>query len=154
PTDQTMRGDQSAWVDMSNFVVHLTKDTIESLGPLNLLSILASQVLIPQQPFGIARTGAPDRSSQFAVCFSEIPLHLLGRLAERRCGFGIGFEKRFVLDRGGGRIWYVEKNSVVAASIYALMDRANRGPTPSDDPIWRLTPFIDCPGDYGDTMYR
>src|SRR5437879_4778666 len=96
------------WDDMSPYVVHLTRDT-ECAGEINHLSILASQILRPGGMFGIARGKAPVPETQQCVCFSEMPLHVLGRLVRRRRSLGIGFRKSLLQSRGGGPIWYVDK---------------------------------------------
>lgn len=139
------------WHDMSDYVVHFTRASDGKTAYENIMSILFSRILKTTRPFGIARRQAPDVSTQCAVCFSEIPLHLISRLAERRGSYGIGFSKQFLLDRGGGPIWYVESDSEAANAVNHLMIRGTRS---HDDPIWTVTPFIDSPGDYPNGAYR
>ena len=55
--------------------------------------------------------GAPRTISQMVACLSQIPLHQITRLAERRSSYGLGFTKDFILERGGGPVWYVEQGS-------------------------------------------
>ncbi|GMU22601.1 MAG: hypothetical protein AMXMBFR13_26860 [Phycisphaerae bacterium] len=144
------------WEDMSDYVVHFTKAT-ETDGKSeydNMMSIYGSQVLAPGRSFGIGRKHAPDPNSQFAVCFSEIPLHHLKRLAERRGPYGIGFTKALARSRGAEPIWYLEKGNPTVEAVRALMNRALCSPDPTGDPIWLLTPFIDSPGEYPTGVYR
>ena len=61
-----------------------------------------------------------------------------------------GFSKIFVMERGGGPVLYAYAGAQAARE---LVQRALTGETPADNPIWRLTPFIDAPGDYGNSSY-
>jgi hypothetical protein len=92
------------WTDMSDYVVHFAKDYQGRKAYDNMLGILSNLVIRARNPFGIARTKAPDIASQNAVCFSEVPLHLPGRLADKRSEYGIGFGKVFVIHRKGNPI--------------------------------------------------
>lgn len=139
------------WHDISDYVVHFTRASDGKTAYENIMSILSTCILSAANPFGIARRRAPDVSTQCAVCFSEIPLHLISRLAERRGSYGIGFSKQFLLDSGGGPIWYVESGSAAANAVNQLMISGIRS---HDDPIWTVTPFIDSPGDYPNGAYR
>lgn len=86
-----------------------------------------------------------------SVCFSEVPLHLLSRIAQRRSSnYGIGFRKEFIVTKGGGPIWYAYNGSKHAAAISGAVEVAARDP---DHPIWQIAPFVDLPGVYGDTSY-
>jgi len=142
------------WHDMSDYVVHFTSAANHRTAYENMLSILGDQALRAGNPFGIARPHAPNIATQRAVCFSEIPLHLLGRIADRRGEYGIGFTKQFIMARGGGPIWYVEHNSVTDNAIRTLMQQAVAEPTPVNNTIWALTPFIDSTGDHPNGRYR
>jgi len=75
-------------------------------------------------------------------------------LAPTRGEFGIGFKKEAIVKRGGGPIWYVEKDTTTALQVRALIDRALGSTSPATEPIWFLTPFIDFTGDYGKGSYR
>jgi hypothetical protein len=52
---------------------------------------------------------------------------------------------------GANPILYAYQDQEPATSIRALMDRAMHD---ADDPIWKITPFVDMPGDYGGSRYR
>src|SRR5690606_32881850 len=107
------------------------------------LSICYSCELI-SAPFGVGRNKAPDRDSQRAVCFSEIPPGQWSRLAEmRRSEYGIAFTKEFLVSRGAGAIWYARRDTPHHRALYELMEAASGDPT---SPVWRCTPMIDEPG--------
>jgi hypothetical protein len=147
------RGNE-AWRDMSEYVVHFTRDSDRSALE-NMLAILGSQRLVPGGAFGAGRrldaTGAPQES----VCFSEIPLDRLDRLVERRgTKYGIGFRQDVLVAAGGGRVWYVDKDGDVASAVNRVIGLAMGPPFEPDHPIWHLTPLIDFPGEYGQTQYR
>lgn len=143
-----------AWEDFSEFVTHFTKPTPPRSEYDNQLSICGNCHLIAANPFGIARSKAPVIDTQKTVCFSEVPLHCLDRIANRRSRYGIGFTKEFAKSKGMLPVWYVEKDSVQHNSIDQLIAMALRSAAPADDPIWRLTPFIDVPGNYPTGTYR
>jgi hypothetical protein len=138
------------WTDMSDYVVHFAKDYQGRKAYDNMMGILSNRVIRARNPFGIARTKAPDIASQKAVCFSEVPLHLLGRLADKRSEYGIGFGKAFVIHRKGNPILYAYKGQSVAAAIRKLVAAFGDD---TDSPIWELTPFIDIPGVYPNGSY-
>ncbi len=142
------------WHDMSEYVVHFTKDFGDRTPYDNMMGILSRRILRAVTAFGIARGRAPDVDNQRAVCFSEVPLHLLGRLAERRGPYGIGFSKEFLLQKGGGPIWYVEAGSPTAKAVQELVTQATHSSCPEGHPIWSITPYMDCPGDYPRGSYR
>lgn len=119
-----------------------------------MISILGTRVLRAQTPFGIACRSAPDADTQRAVCLSEIPLQLIARLAERRGQYAIGFSKQFLLESGGGPVWYVELGGAPAAAVNELISIANRSEVPTGHPVFEITPFIDSPGDYPGGSFR
>jgi hypothetical protein len=139
-----------AWTDMSDYVVHFTKNYEGKEAYDNMLGILSNRVIRARNPFGIARTKAPDLASQKAVCFSEVPLHLLGRLADKRSEYGIGFGKAFVIHRMGNPILYAYKDQPVTQAIQNLVASAGNDTT---NPIWEMTPFVDAPGAYPNGSY-
>ena len=139
---------------MSEYVVHFTKPYQNRTAYENMLSICWQRKLKAVNRFGVARKMAPDWPPQNTVCFSEVPLHLMSRLSKKRGEYGIGFKKEAIIKRGGGPIWYVEKDTTTAQQIYALIDRAAGVTSPATEPIWFLTPFIDVTGDYGKGSYR
>lgn len=149
------RGNPS-WRDMSEYVVHFTKDRSEVNAYSAMMSILAQRQLVPGGRFGIAKgINLGLAPGQESVCFSEIPLDRLDRLVDRWSRFGIGFRQEFIAAAGGGRVWYVDRGTEIAHWISALMHGPpGAGRPPPDAPIWHLTPFIDFPGTYGETQYR
>lgn len=88
------------------------------------------------------------------VCFSEIPLDMLDRLIERRSLYGIGFRKDVVIAKGGAPLWYLDKDSTQAKLFQQLVRAAMASGVNPDDPIWKLTPFVDNPGNYPGSRYR
>jgi len=136
------------WQDLSEFVVHFTKGSDKD-GYDAIISILWQRILKRgPKPFGAARGQAPA-DSQRAVCFSEIPLGFLSRLVERRKSpYGIAFRKRFVLDTGGGPVWYVERGSPPHAALRRLMGATgSAGPESDAWAVWNLTPYVDVTSD-------
>lgn len=134
------------WTDLSGFVVHFTKGGA-GLSPYDTsLSILWQRELRRGPlPFGAARHIVGVAESQRAVCFSEVPLGYLSRIAQRRQSrYGIGFTKRFILDHGGAPIWYLEQGTPAAAAFSAMVNNAAKSLNPND-PIWKLTPLVDYP---------
>lgn len=75
------------WLDMSPFVVHFAKDSAKQTAYHNCTSILAARRIEARTRFG---SGKNYQASPRSVCFSEIPLHHLSRLADERGPFGIG----------------------------------------------------------------
>jgi hypothetical protein len=135
------------WLDLSDFVVHFTKAG-HGQGPyFTAMSILSSRTLIRGPgTFGAARKIASITESQRAVCFSEVPIGYLSRIAERReSRFGVGFTKRFILDHGGAPLWYLEQGTAAANAFNSMVYAASQFPIQIDNPIWKLTPFVDYP---------
>jgi hypothetical protein len=139
---------------MSEYVVHFPKDEPVGSAYGSMLSILSSGRLVPGGRFGAARSlGAPN-PPQESVCFSEIPLDRLDRLVGRRSRYGIGFHQERLLRQGGGRVWYVDRDTPLYGAVQAVMAPLIDPPFDRDADFWRLTPFIDFPGEYGGTQYR
>ena len=138
---------------MSEYVVHFTKDGQRPAYD-QMMSILSSRRLEAGGPFGIARGLGGPNFTQRSVCFSEVPLDRLDRLVERRSRYGIGFIQEALLAAGGGRVWYVNKDTALADAVQMLRSEKVGPPMATDSPFWRLTPFIDLPGEYGGTPYR
>jgi hypothetical protein len=151
----TYRG--QAWDDMSEFVVHFTKDTPTASAKQILSKILREGRVLAGSKLGLARSD--DIKDQEAACFSEVPLHLLRRIVERRSVFGVGFHHTLIQQRGGARVWYLEKDSMIAVAVENLKAHHLHSGKPGgghrqSDPFWQITPFIDRPGDYGGVPYR
>jgi hypothetical protein len=138
------------WTDMSDHVVHFTKPAPDQTAYGAMMSILFHRKLEARSAFGFVRDKAPDPETQKTVCFSETPLHLLGRVADHRSEFGIVFRKDYVLQNGGNPILYAYKDQPVTQAIHHLVSAAAGNPA---NPIWKVTPFIDRPGAYGSATY-
>lgn len=135
------------WEDMSPFVVHFTKKSDTGSEYDNSISILANRRLEARNRFGI---GKKHTESSPCVCFSEVPLHQLKRLADKRGPYGIVFRKEFIVARDGGPILYAYQDTSHALALRMVIDGAVGKP---DDPIWRVAPFVDQPGQYGNSSY-
>jgi hypothetical protein len=136
---------QSDWVDMSDYVVHFTREYGERSAYDNMLGILHSRRIEARSPFGFLKKEAPSIQTQYAVCFSEVPLHLLGRLAKKRSDYGIVFSKELVVQRHGNPILYAYKDNPIAGALDQIAASAKGDP---EHPVWKVTPFIDAPGQY------
>jgi hypothetical protein len=135
---------------MSNYVVHFTKK-FKGRSPYdNMLSILGGRQITARSAFGIGRKEAPDPATQEAVCFSEVPLHRLSRIADKRSEYGIVFKKDFVIHRHGNPILYAYKDGELNQAIRELMKISKKD---LDAKIWKMTPFVDAPGAYGKSTY-
>lgn len=143
------------WQDYSEYIVHFTKSKNNDNGYNNSMSILSSQTIKAISKYGVGRNLAPAGATQEVVCFSEVPLHCLKRISERRSPYGIGFSKTFAHSKGVLPIWYVESNSEQHNAIKSLMKGAQRVESEEEvSPIWKLTPFIDTPVDLKKGSYR
>jgi hypothetical protein len=120
----------------------------------SMLSILSNGTLKARTRFGAARRLDALGDSQQAACFSEVPLDRLDRLVERRSKYGIGFHQDFLVESGGGRVWYVDTESELASSVRTLISHKVGPPMDLSSPLWDLTPFIDFAGSYGSIEYR
>lgn len=142
------------WRDMSEYVVHFTKGSDGSDAYDTMMRILWLGAIQARNVFGMARKMAHVTHSQACACFSEIPLEYLARLTNRRESlYGLALRKEFVTGAGGGPVWYVEHQSPLAAWVDQVKNTA-LNPFVADHPIWRLTPFIERPGDYDGATYR
>ena len=139
------------WEDMSDYVVHFTKPHEEKSDYANMLRICYERTLKAVNPFGVGKGKAPPEFPQNTVCFSEIPLHRLKRLAHKRGGFAIGFTKSFLVSLGGGPVLYAYKGTPHQIAIQKLMSGSLQSKSGAE--VWKLTPFIDSPGNYGKTKY-
>lgn len=126
-----------SWDDVSEFVVHFTRD-VEEEAAFNFVSILRDGCILARNKFGVGRGSAHCRSS---VSLTEAPLHMLRRVADRRGGpYGIGFHKVFAVAAGGGPVFYAYQD--LGDAVRELLVRAENEP---DDPVWRIAPFVDQP---------
>jgi hypothetical protein len=144
----------ATWRDMSEYAVHFTKPAPPSDEYWVMLTILSEGRILPTGPLGAARNLEELGDSQKSACFSEIPLDLLERLIERRSLYGIGLRQDLLTACGGARVWYLDKDGPAAESFKEVVRAAMKGGIDPADPIWRITPFVDYPGDYGGTQYR
>lgn len=138
---------------MSEFVVHFTRSSDPperepDKAYWDHLSILYGHLRPSDKRWGIARDDNRLGDSQRAVCFAEVPLPFVGRIADRRQSrFGIGFTQEFVRRQGAARVWYLDKDEPAAAAIEATL-RDHQDRFDAEDPFWRLTPLVDRPGLY------
>lgn len=136
-----------SWKDMSKYVVHFAKESPPKTAYDNAISILYGRRIVAANAFGAGRHLTPARRS---VCFSEVPLHQLKRLADLRGRHGIGFRKEYIVERGGGPILYAYKDTKQAKAINAMVHAAANN---SNSPVWDVAPFVDLPGTYGKSKY-
>jgi hypothetical protein len=120
--------------------------TEDTTGYHNVMSILGEGYIRPfEDPHG-AGADIPELAELHrSAALSEIPLHLLDRLTEHRSLYGVGFRQEFVLQRGGSRVWYLEEGGNGASAVQALVDSRQHAGVDPDDPLWRITPFIEFP---------
>ena len=119
------------------------------------IDILGSGLLQPgSKPLGAARFVPEVEDLNQVVCFSEIPLDMLDRVIERRSLYGVGFRKDVIVAKGGSPLWYLDKDGMQGQLIQAQIREAQRSGVDRDDPLWKLTPFIDNPGNYKGVPYR
>jgi hypothetical protein len=146
------------WRDMSEYAVHFTRPAALTDAYWVMITILSEGRINAGGPIGAAKNLTALGDSQKSSCFSEIPLDLLARLIERRSLYGIGFRQDFLVDHGGARVWYLDKDGPAAGSFQEVVRVAMVGGVEPEDPIWTITPFVDFPGDYlgahGPTQYR
>jgi hypothetical protein len=139
---------------MSEYVVHFTKEVLGRTAYDSQISILYHRTVRALSAFGAARRFDALGDTQRCACFSEIPLDRLNRLVERRSRYGVGFSQDALVRAGGGRVWYIDNESALASSFRQLMNANTQSPLDASSPLWKLTPFIDFPGSYGETEYR
>lgn len=124
------------WLDMSRYVVHFT-DTEASF-----VSILREGLLRPSGPHGWGRNVSEVRLNHMSACLSEVPINHIHRLMDRHGPWGIGFEKPFIREAGGGRVWYVDDETRLYSAIFeGVRDLLTTQDFASS--WWKVTPFID-----------
>lgn len=142
------------WRDMSEYAVHFTKASPTLSAYDVMMKILWEGRIQATGPLGAARHLAELGDSQKSACFSEIPLDLLARLIARRSLYGVGFRQDVLVNHGGARVWYLDRDGPAAAAFQEVVRSAMTGGIDPAESVWRITPFIDNPGDYGGTQYR
>lgn len=125
------------WGDVSEHVVHLTRNAGNVGAAWGFVGILERARIEARSRFGIGRR---FQHCQRVVCLTEAPIHELKRIADRRSFFGFGFRKDFAIESGGNPVAYLYDARAEAAEL--LMRRAEDD---RDDPIWELAPFMDAP---------
>lgn len=130
--------------DQSDYLIHLVgKDKPYE----SFMSILHSGIIKSRNAFGFKRHWHQKKS----ICFSEIPPVHLQKLVQSRYNHGVAFKKEWLLGKGAQRVWYVEKDSQTHSSLETLYGSLNQSQT---NDFINLAPFIDIPGEYGDSAYR
>jgi hypothetical protein len=132
------------WQDVSPWLVHFSDGKGSKSAYDKMMGILSSRCIKAQARYGFVKKS--EHCAQSA-CLSEIPLHQLGRLAEKRKSpYGIVFRRNFIQSIGGCPVLYAHKNTPSYAAVCALRDIAENDP---QHPFWQLAPFVDAPGQYG-----
>ena len=116
-------------------VVHFTP-SVESL-----LSIVSEGLVRPSGPFGRGMSIADVAERHLSACFSERPLDLIDRLMSRHGRYGVGFLKKYSVESGGARVWYLEKGHPPDTALFALVGQLLRDRNFQSE-MWSLTPFI------------
>jgi hypothetical protein len=130
--------------DQSDYLIHLVgKDNPYD----SFMNILYSGVVEAKNAFGYKRQEHQKKS----ICFSEIPPVYLQKLVQRRFNHGVAFKKEWLLSKGAQRVWYIEKDSQTHSSLEKMSNHLNG--TEKED-FFDLAPFIDIPGESGDSVYR
>lgn len=130
--------------DQSEYLIHL----VGKNNPYDsFMAILHSGVIEARNPFGFKRNEHQKKSA----CFSEIPPVHLQTLVKSRYNHGVAFKKEWLLSKGAQRVWYVEKDSRTNLSLEALSKSLNED---QKKDFFNLSPFIDIPGEYGNSIYR
>jgi hypothetical protein len=163
-------------MDLSTFLVHLTRDYRGTPARQNLEGILHTLRLEARTPYSAAlrtlqQLGATPRdySSQRCVCFTETPLEHLNLLLapisdlQRQCEYrpyGIAITKRIARDYGVNPVWYTDitpghtwlmnsVNALIDEALQHVVDARSEGDDAAcfgDHAIARLTPFIEQMG--------
>lgn len=113
----------------------------------SLRSILSQGQIEARRPFGIAPYWAPHdevRRRHLSACFTEMPLAELRRMAEGHTQrkYGLVFHKKHIRRQHGQPVWYMSDGSPACRALRSLCEQAHSAQR-WDDPLWRLTPFID-----------
>jgi hypothetical protein len=162
--------------DMSEYLVHFTKDT----GPRpplpadaseharfyrsmrsdtqtaywNMLDILGEQHLRPgPRSFGTGKNLHWLGDIRRAVCLSETPAAFASRIARHYSAYGIAFTQEFVASRRGARVWYLDLNGLHEQAWTELMSQKEREQN-AKDRFWGLATTVDRPGIYPRARYQ
>jgi len=111
------------------------------------MNILSSGNITAKNSFGYKRKWHQKKS----ICFSEIPPIYLQKLVQQRYNHGIAFKKDLLLKKSAQRVWYIEKDSQTHCSLRKLSNYLNGS---EKEEFYNLAPFIDIPGEYGNSIYR
>ncbi|EIJ41946.1 Protein of unknown function (DUF2743) [Beggiatoa alba B18LD] len=105
--------------DLSQFIIHLTRDTGNKSARENLISILGTKTILACNPHSmfsplIDRLNYTEKQQLNVACFTEIPLHQLHLLVREIQGrqiklkpYGLVFKKEFILQKGGHPVLYI-----------------------------------------------
>lgn len=139
---------------MSEHVAHFTKEWAGASAFRNLMQILYRGKLSPgPSGFGSARNLAWLGDIRRAVCFSETPIPYLGRIAERRSQYGLGFTQKFVAERLGARVWYLDVGSA-HEQVWMQIQAEREARMDPNDPFWGLATCVDRAGQHGHRRYE
>jgi hypothetical protein len=124
-------------------LIHLTQ-RVETL-----TAICDQGEILARSAFGAAYNAEPLAPSQMVACFSEmVALDSVGRLADRHGEFGLGFAKSLMKTRGAAPVWYLPRESMIQSEFFEIVRRLAFLQSPDlDEPLWRITPFIDYPAE-------
>lgn len=120
--------------DLSRFLIHMTRSEAD------LASILTQGVLEARAVYGIASHIKSRADGQRTICFTEMPLAELTRMASRGRVFGIVFSKEKLRDTYGAQpVWYISEPSPEHSAMRELMKVGKA----VDSAVWKITPFIE-----------
>lgn len=132
---------------MSEFVVHFTRDGGKHQTAYdNVMDILYNGHLAPgPKPLGAAKNLEWLGDMRRAVCFSEVPLPYVARIARRRSQYGVGFTQEFVAARLGARVWCLDVGSVHEA-VWLELQAQKEAERNLHDNFWGLAACVDRVG--------
>lgn len=124
------------WEDITPWVVHFTRsaDSLKSI--LDDREIRASSTATGWG-FSLELVQQVQRSASF----TEVPRSQYKRIRKLHGDYGIVFEKKYLIRKGGARVWYVDSDSDVGRGLDSCVQRLQEANSWSH-PFWQLTPFI------------
>ena len=133
---------------MSDYVVHFTRNTdnlarvqVPARNPPDAAHRGEVEVRLRDEPRAGRQPGGLRVSS-------EIPLDMLDRLVGRRGSrYGIGFHQNLIIAHGGGRAGTSTRARPSTTRPGKLVRLAMLGGIKIDDPIWKITPYVDYTAD-------